>query len=245
MIQRTDDHNKELSPSEDNLFLMIVVIGGGPAGRYAAMRLAGSGRDVVLVDRRPDGLGGQCLHQGCMVICALNDVARTIEHLEVMSRSGIINPLPVLDFSTLVRRMQTIIRTIAGVIDTETRDAGVKVVIGEAAVHGRRVTINGETVEAESIIIATGSRPKNPNIPGNELTGVYTAHSILNLTSLPTRMVIIGGGSIATEFAYLFSVFGSEVTILARSTLLRSFPEPLVREARRDLLRVQICERAS
>jgi len=224
---------------------MIAVIGGGPAGRYAALRLAGAGREVVLADRRREGLGGQCLHQGCMVICALNDVARTLEHIEVLHRSGIISAVPVIDYPALVREMQGIIRTIARVIETETRDAGVRVVTGDAAVHGRTVTIHEETIEAESVIIATGSRPKSPHIPGDDITGVYTAHTILSHPHLPTNLVIIGGGSIAAELAYLFSVFGSKVTILVRSTLLRSFPQPLIREARRDLHRVRIYEEVS
>ena len=224
---------------------MIVVIGGGPAGRYAAMRLAGAGRDVLLADRRREGLGGQCLHQGCMVVCALNDVARTYEHLELLSKSGIVSGVPDLNFSLLIRRMQEIIRTIATVIDTETVNAGVKVVTGEATLNGREVSVNGRPVQAESVIIATGSRPKNPHIPGDTLQGVYTSHTLLNLRHLPAHLVIIGGGAIAAEMAYIFSVFGSKVTILARSTLLRSFPAPLIREAKRDLHRVVIQEGVS
>jgi len=224
---------------------MIVVIGGGPAGRYAAMRLAGAGREVMLVDRRPAGLGGQCLHQGCMVICALNDVARTYEHLEGLHQAGIVSGVPELNFPRLISRMQEIISTIARVIDTETREAGVRVVTDEACVSGGRVTIQGEEVEAESVIIATGSKPALPHILGDSLNGVYTAHSILSIGALPKHLVIIGGGAIATEMAYLFSVFGSSVTILARSTLLSSFPAPLVKEAKRDLHRTQIIEGAS
>ncbi len=221
---------------------MIVVIGGGPAGRYAAMRLAGSGKDVTLVDRRKEGLGGQCLHQGCMMICALNDVARTMEHLGVLHRAGIISDIPPIKFPVLVSRMQEIIGTIAGVIASETTDAKVTIRTGEATVSGRDVMIDGEKIPAESIIIASGSRPILPDIPGISLPGVYTAHTILTVPHLPKKLIIIGGGAIAAEIAYIFSVFGTTVTILARSTLLRSFPQGLVREARKDLHRVRILE---
>ena len=224
---------------------MIVVIGGGPAGRYAAMRLAGAGREVTLVDRRKEGLGGQCLHQGCMVICALNDVARTLEHQEVLYKSGVITSIPVIDFPALVSAMQEIIKTISRVIEDETREAGVQIIYGEARTSSRTVMIDGNPIDAESVIIATGSKPHNPAIPGDELPGVYTAHNILSLPALPKRLVIIGGGAIATELAYLFSVFGSQVSILVRSTLLRSFPESLIREAKHDLHRAKIYENTS
>ncbi len=221
---------------------MIVVIGGGPAGRYAAMRLAGAGREVRLIERRREGLGGQCLHQGCMVICALNDVARTMEHLEILHRSGVITSVPKIAYPALISRMQEIIGTIARVIDEETRTAGVSVIQGDARVEGRSVLINAERLEPEAIIIATGTRPRQLHIPGEELPGVMTAHTIFSLSTLPSRLVIIGGGVIAAEMAYLFSLFGSTVTILARSSLLKEFPPTLIKEARKELHRVTIRE---
>ncbi|MDD1728980.1 MAG: NAD(P)/FAD-dependent oxidoreductase [Methanospirillum sp.] len=221
---------------------MIVVIGGGPAGRYAAMRLAGAGREVRLIERRREGLGGQCLHQGCMVICALNDVARTMEHLEMLHRSGIITSVPKIAYPALISRMQEIIKTITQVIDEETRTAGVSVIQGDAQVEGRSVLINAERLEPEAIIIATGTRPRRLHVPGEELPGVMTAHTIFSLPTLPSRLVIIGGGVIAAEMAYLFSLFGSAVTILSRSTLLKEFPATLVKEATKELHRVTVLE---
>jgi dihydrolipoamide dehydrogenase len=223
---------------------MIVVIGGGPAGRYAAMRLAGAGKEVLLVDRRREGLGGQCLHQGCMVVCALNDVARTYEHLELLHKTGIVSGVPEIRFSNLISRMQEIIGTIASVIDTETIHGGVKVITGEATVNGNEVSVNGRVVQADAIIIATGSRPNNPHYPGDDLKGVYTSHTLLTLQELPRQMVIIGGGAIAAEMAYIFSVFGTAVTIISRSALLRNFPPALVKEAKKELSRVTILEGA-
>jgi len=224
---------------------MIVVVGGGPAGRYAAMRLAGAGKDVLLADRRSDGLGGQCLHQGCMVICALNDMARTMEHLDMLHRSGVITGVPGPDYPALMAKMREIISTIARVIAEETRTAGVTIVSDEAYVEGRTVIINEERLEPEAVIIATGTHPRRLNIPGEDLPGVETSQSLFTLPTLPRRLVIIGGGVIAAEVAYIYSLLGSEVTILARTTLLKEFPDILVKEAKRELHRVTIHEQAA
>jgi len=224
---------------------MIVVVGGGPAGRYAAMHLAGAGKEVLLADRRSDGLGGQCLHQGCMVICALNDVARTLEHLDVLHRSGIIAEIPRPDYPALIVKMREIIGTITRVIAEETKTAGVRVVTGDVHVEGRTVFINGERLEPEAVIIATGTHPRRLNVPGEDLPGVVTAHSLFTRPPLPKKLIIIGGGVIAAEVAYIYSLFGSEVTILARSTLLKEFPDVLVKEAKKELHRVAIYEHAA
>ncbi|HWQ63231.1 MAG TPA: NAD(P)/FAD-dependent oxidoreductase [Methanospirillum sp.] len=223
---------------------MIVVVGGGPAGRYAAMQLAGAGKEILLVDKRSDGLGGQCLHQGCMVICALNDVARTMEHQEMLLRSGIIAANPVPDYAALIAKMREIIEIIAGIIAKETRTAGVKIVNAEAHIDGRTVIINEERFQPEAIIIATGTHPRRLNVPGEDLPGVMTSHTFFSLPSLPRELIIIGGGVIAAEIAYIYSLLGSTVTILARSTLLKELPDVLAEEAKRELHRVTIQEQA-
>lgn len=221
---------------------MIVVIGGGPAGRYAAMRLAGAGRQVILAERRREGLGGQCLHQGCMIICALNDVARNLDHLENLSRYGIITGTPVFQYGALITRMREIITTIVRVIADETQAAGVTTIYGEATVSGKQVVINGETYSPEAIILATGTSPRTIDVPGSELAGIYSVRNIFSSLNLPDRLVIIGGGPVAAEMAYIFSAFGTSVTILARSTLLKGFPEMLITEAKRELSRVSLRE---
>lgn len=224
---------------------MIVVVGGGPAGRYAAMRLAGAGREVTLIDRRNGGLGGQCLHQGCMVICALNDVARSLDQFESLSRGEAVDSLPTVNFPMLVNRMKETIGILAGVINKETTAAGVNLVSAEARIQGRRIWVDGSEIPAEALVIATGSRPKQPAMVGADLPGVYTAYTILSLPAIPKRLTIIGGGAIAVEFAYIFSVFGSHVTLCARTRLLREFPIPLEKEAMRDLHRVRIIKQIS
>ncbi|NLL11206.1 MAG: NAD(P)/FAD-dependent oxidoreductase [Methanomicrobiales archaeon] len=221
---------------------MIVVIGGGPAGRFAAMRLSRGGRRVRLVEKRSAGVGGQCLHQGCMIICALNDVARFIDLAETFQNHGFLNPPVRVSYPVLVRRMQETIRIITGVLEQETKQAGVEIVQGHAEIQGSALHIDGVNTSYEAVVVASGASPRIPEIPGCSLSGVYTAHSILSMPELPKKMVIIGSGVIAAEFAYIFSLFGSEVTILARSSLLRTFPGQLVVEARKDLRRVNIKE---
>ncbi|HOL41820.1 MAG TPA: NAD(P)/FAD-dependent oxidoreductase, partial [Methanospirillum sp.] len=221
---------------------MIVVIGGGPAGRYAAMRLSKAGKKVRLVEKRSAGLGGQCLHQGCMTICALNDVARFISQAQVFQQHGFIGTLAGFSYPVLIQKMHEIIRVIAGILEEETRQAGVEVIHGSAEIQGSTLLIDGVETPFEAVIVASGAHPKIPEISGCCLPGVYTAHTILSMPDLPKKMVIIGSGVIAAEFAYIFRSFGSDVTILARSSLLRTFPEQLIQEARKDLSQVMIKE---
>ncbi|OQA58600.1 MAG: Dihydrolipoyl dehydrogenase [Euryarchaeota archaeon ADurb.Bin294] len=224
---------------------MIVVIGGGPAGRYAAMRLARAGKKVQLIEKRSAGVGGQCLHQGCMIICALNDVARFIQQARVFQQYGFLGSAEGFSYPVLIRKMQEIIRIIAGVLEEETIQAGVEIIRGSAEIQGETLRIDGVETPYEAVIVASGAHPRIPEISGCCLPGVYTAHTILSMPTLPKRMVIIGSGVIAAEFAYIFSSFGSEVTMLARSSLLRTFPEQLIKEARKDLSQVTIKEQVT
>ncbi len=221
---------------------MITVIGGGPAGRIAAMCLAAHGKTVTLFDSRVEGLGGQCLHQGCMVICAQNDAARTCDEARALHRFGITDTEPAIDYARLQEKMADVQKTIAGIIGTETTESGVTVICDHARVEGNRVYAGGIEYESDAILIATGSVPCIPPIPGAGLDGVYNSHSLPGLRRSPQRIVIIGSGVIAAEYAYIFRVAGADVTVVARSTLLRGFPGQLITGARRDLTGVHIRE---
>ena len=185
---------------------MVPVIGGGPAGGLAALRLAGFGREVRLIDGRPEGLGGQCLHDGCMVINAHNDAAKTVESARGLAALGILDHTPLLSYDALKAEMAGIQETIAAIIRKETIEAGVEVIHAHATVEGKEVFLDGERETAsEALLIATGSRPFIPDIPGAGLAGVHTAHTLHRLRHLPARMVIIGGGVVACEYAYAFA----------------------------------------
>jgi dihydrolipoamide dehydrogenase len=223
---------------------MIVVIGGGPAGRLGAIRLAHAGKEVLLLEKKK--IGGQCLHYGCMVVCALNDAARWIRNGEQLQRLGIVPDIPAISFGVLLNEMRKIQQQIETVLDEETHEAGVDIRYGvEGRCEGDTVYAGGERVPAEAGIIATGSRPVIPEIPGRDNPGVITPHTLEGLGALPRRLTIIGGGIMSAELAYVFQAFGSEVTILSRSGFLRTLDPFLARAARKDLKGVTIVEHVS
>ncbi|HDS63972.1 MAG TPA: NAD(P)/FAD-dependent oxidoreductase, partial [Methanofollis liminatans] len=223
---------------------MILVIGGGPAGRFAAVRLGNAGRDVLLVEK--GAIGGQCLNYGCMAVCALNDAARHMQRNREFAAAGIVNGASEICFSALLEGMDRVQEKIRVVLDQETKNAGVEILYGSTArLDGRKVFIDGEEVEAEAVMVATGSVPAVPGVEGVSLSGVYTAHTLPRMERLPEDLVIVGGGVQAAEFAYIFSMLGSRVTVLARSAFLKGLDPRLRRLALKELKDVDIKEGAA
>ncbi len=219
----------------------VTVIGGGPAGRFAAMHLAGAGREVRLVERRT--LGGQCLSYGCMLINALNDAARAIADARRLASLGAVAGELRVDLRGLLEATAAIQATITGVLGEETAASGVEVLGGVAAgFDGSRAVIDGRPVESEAVIIATGSRPALPPVPGIAREGVYTAASLTSMKAVPGRVAIVGGGVQAAELAYIFAAFGAEVELVVRSDLLPGIDPHLARLARKELEGVHIRE---
>ena len=220
---------------------MIIVVGGGPAGRMAALRLAGAGREVTILEKR--ALGGQCVHDGCMLVCALNDVARSIMSARHLEEMGILAGNVSVDYPALLEKLEATQDKLRYILNLETTGAGVKVEYGvEAEVRDGVVYVDGKPREAEAVIIAAGGQMNIPDVEGKDLPGTYNARTLRSMPALPKRLVIIGGGISAAEFAYIYAAFGCEVTLIARSSLLSMLPEPLLADARRDLSAVDIRE---
>ena len=220
---------------------MIIVVGGGPAGRMAALRLAGAGREVTILEKR--ALGGQCVHDGCMLVCALNDVARSIMSARHLEEMGILSGNVSVDYPALLEKLEATQDKLRYILNMETTGAGVKVEYGvEAEVRDGVVYVDGKPREAEAVIIAAGGQMNIPDVEGKDLPGTYNARTLRSMPALPKRLVIIGGGISAAEFAYIYAAFGCEVTLIARSSLLTMLPEPLLADARRDLSAVDIRE---
>jgi len=195
----------------------LIVIGSGPGGYIAAIRAAQLGLTTALVEKDPL-LGGTCLHRGCIPAKTWLETAHRFEQMQVAGDYGIdgveakaLHP----NLATIVKRKGRIVFKNAKGIEFLMKKNKVAVLKGFGRLLGSgRVEVEGEVHEAKRIIVATGSGPKD--IPGLETDGVRVLNSdhILDLTELPTHLVILGAGAIGVEFASVFSRLGSKVTLV-------------------------------
>ncbi len=196
---------------------MNVIIGGGPAGRAAALELAALREDNILVEKNQ--IGGTCLNQGCMVVCGLNDMARLLYEAKILKKHGIIEFDYVLNYRNIIKGIKKTLTKIRKVIEKETKDAGIEIIYGEAEViDNEQVKVGDEKISYENLIIATGARPFTPPIKGTENAINY--QNLLELENTPESLVIIGSGTIAAEIANVFSILGSDVHLICRGEFL-------------------------
>ena len=192
----------------------IIVLGGGPGGYLAAERLGHAGKKVLLVEAI--SLGGTCLNVGCIPTKALLNAAKTYEHALAGARLGIEIQGASLDWTKLQQWKAQTVSTLVGGVAAAEKKAGVTVVAGHGRLEGAgRVVVNELTYTADHIILATGSVPVMPPIPGavdNPL--VLDSTGLLAIDAIPARLTVIGGGVIGLEFASLFSMLGTEVTVV-------------------------------
>jgi dihydrolipoamide dehydrogenase len=196
----------------------IVIIGGGPGGYVAAIRAAQLGAKVCLIEKGE--LGGTCLNRGCIPTKALYRNAEILNTLKNINEFGI----KIDNYSFSVEEMQNrkdkIVNQLVSGVEQLLKANNVDVIIGTASLKDENTVSvhfeNGDLREitAENIIIATGSIPSIPKIPGITLPGVFTSESILNFKEVPSKLAIIGGGVIGMEFAGIFNALGSKVTVI-------------------------------
>lgn len=192
----------------------LAIIGGGPGGYEAAAKAGAAGLSVVIFEKAQ--LGGTCLNRGCIPTKALLHSAEAYGHMAKAAELGIKIDGLSYDFSAMHQRKAAIVDGLRQGIAKLMKMSKVTVVEGAAKVSGtNQITCNGEVYEAENIIIATGSVPFVPPIPGHELDGVYTSNELLeNGGKELESLIVIGGGVIGVECASIYLPLGCKVTIL-------------------------------
>lgn len=197
----------------------IGIIGGGAAGLTIASGAAQLGAKVLLIEKEPS-LGGDCLHFGCVPSKTLIHSAHVYHLMQHAERFGLPKAgIPPVDFKQIAKRIQKVIATIQH-HDSEERFCGLgaKVLFGEVVfVDEHTIDLGGERQSAKNWVIATGSSPAVPPIPGLNHTTFLTNREIFSLDHLPESMVILGGGPIGIEMAQAFNRLGTKVTVVDRS----------------------------
>jgi len=200
----------------------LAVIGAGSAGFSAAITAADNGAQVALIGHGT--IGGTCVNVGCVPSKALIRAAETLHIAEKSSRfDGITASARVTSWQAVVRQKQSLVDELrqAKYSDVLPRYNSVAYLEGRAAfLDNGKLAVDGKTLEAEKIIIATGSRPALPSISGIETVPYLTSTTALELETLPDSMIIIGAGYIGAEIAQIFSRVGVNVTLVSRRGLL-------------------------
>ena len=193
----------------------VVVIGGGPGGYPAAIRVAQLGGKVTIIEK--DEFGGTCLNRGCIPTKSLLQSAG-VYHLAKESKVFGINMSGAsVDFPAVMARKNTVVKQLVGGLGGILKSHGMTIVKGTAEIVDAttvKVKETGETIKADKIIIATGSVPSKVPIPGIDLPGVINSDGALSLDKLPKSILIIGGGVIGMEFAQVMKRMDVEVTVV-------------------------------
>ncbi|HBH3576590.1 TPA: dihydrolipoyl dehydrogenase [Clostridioides difficile] len=196
----------------------LIVIGGGPGGYVAAIRGAQLGLSVVIVEKNE--LGGTCLNTGCIPTKALFKDAQVLNYFNHAEEYGIKVDKYGLDLEKVQKRKKKIIKTLTGGVKGLLKANKVIIEKGEAkliskdSVEIKLCDGSKKTIKGKNILIASGSKSSKPPIKGADLGGVITSKEALEMTTLPKKIVIVGGGVIGIEFAGILNEFGSDVIIV-------------------------------
>jgi dihydrolipoamide dehydrogenase len=192
----------------------VLVIGAGPGGYVAAIRAAQLGAKVAVVDSR-ELAGGTCLNVGCIPTKALVHSAWLLDHLKKAETFGVVASDVSLDFGKAARNKNKVVEGLTRGVGGLIKANGVDYLTGTAQfVDANTVSINGDSVTFDKAIVASGSLPARPPIPGIDDSRCVDSTGMLALEEQPKRVLVLGGGVIGCEFAAIYSSFGSEVTIV-------------------------------
>ncbi len=196
----------------------LVIIGSGPGGYVAAIRAAQLGLGVTVVEKDPK-FGGTCLHRGCIPTKALLRTAGMLDDIRSAEKFGIEVAAPSLDLDRAQAFKQQVVDKSAKGIEYLFKKYGVEGVQGRGRLVGsHEVEVRGETgtitFGARNILIATGSIPRQLPFVSTDGERVLSSDDVLELTTIPESLVVLGAGAVGCEFASIFNSFGSEVVLV-------------------------------
>lgn len=218
----------------------IAIIGAGAGGLSIAAVAAQLKLSTVLIE--DNKMGGDCLNYGCVPSKSLIAAAKAAHHFTTTQHFGVEAVKPTVDFAKVMEHVADVIKTIA-VNDSVERftDLGAQVILG----HGEfidlsTVKVGDKLIRARRFVIATGSSPAMPSIPGLAEIPFYTNETIFDLREKPKKLVIVGGGPIGCELAQAFSYLGVDVTLLEAFSIMPRDEPDLVAIIREKLVQVGI-----
>ncbi len=196
----------------------VAILGSGPGGYPAAIRLAQAGKKVALIEAKE--IGGTCLNRGCIPTKALLANASVLHSIRNSSLYGIQVKDVSVDWASMIQRKNDVVQKLRTSLESLISSNGIEIIKGygsfaspnQISIQNSNGTIT--TIEAENIIIATGSEPKDIRQFPFDGKAIHSSTSILDIEKLPKSMVVVGGGVIGCEFASLFSDLGVNVTII-------------------------------
>ncbi|AFU99449.1 FAD-dependent oxidoreductase [Simiduia agarivorans] len=195
----------------------LIVIGAGSAGLVSAYIAAAVKAKVILIEKHK--MGGDCLNTGCVPSKALIKSAATARTVRAAEQFGVQAPAPETNWPAVMERIQSVIAAVEPHDSIERYTGlGVECVTGEARLTSPwTVEVNGNTLSARHIIVATGARPTVPDIPGLDQVPYLTSDNLWQLRDNPGRLLVLGGGPIGCELAQAFAALGANVTQVGRA----------------------------
>lgn len=211
------EHEMDTSNSHNKIESDITIIGGGPGGYVAAIQAAKLGAKVVLVEK--DTLGGTCLNRGCIPTKSLVRSAEIYKNLKEAEEFGCHAENVNLDIKKVIIRKNNVVNQLVQGIHYLLSKHKVQVISGTGKIQDKETVYVKKGMEeiiikTKNIIIATGSKTSKLPIPGIDIENVIYSNEALELKELPNKLVIVGGGVIGMEFAFIFANFGVEVTVI-------------------------------
>jgi glutathione reductase (NADPH) len=199
----------------------LVVIGGGSGGIAGARKAASYGAKVALCEK--SDLGGTCVNLGCVPKKLFYYASEFSEYFKDSKNFGWDVSVKKFDWHRLLENKNKEISRLNGVYQKLLSDSGVDLIIGAAKFSGNHeISVGGQKISANKILLATGGYPFVPNFPGKEY--VVTSDDMFFLKRIPKKIIIVGGGFIAIEFAFIMRGFGCDVTLLVRGKrILKNF----------------------